>query len=513
MDQNNGGIIGKINTPTTSVASGVWSLDSQFESQSGSTWPLAFPQVTLANACRFNAASSDFLHRMKSNSDEITTMTFSCWVKRCSFGSTQRIFSHMTASFVNYFYFRFENDDKLAFASENTGSYDANYKTNRVFRDASAWYHLVARIDTTASGGNRIRIYVNGEQETSFVSSTEPDQNSTFSIGTTSDPMVIGGLYGSGYGIGSGSSTEHFDGYITEAVMCEGQSLDPTSFGAFNPVTNIWEPRPYAGTYGTNGFKLNFTDSSNLGDDTSGNGNDFTVNNLTSVDQSTDTCSNNFATLNPLDKGYTGTITLSEGNLVTESSSGAGDTGLRSTIGVTTGKWYLEAKIASSNTIVIGDIDARLQSNMNDGSPADDFYGIQRYSDTKTNLYNDGTFVSQNTAMWGGFTSSDIISIALDLDNNKIFFAKNGSFKDSSGNTGDPANGTNPTFTISDGTKTYTFYTELRGNDADGLLINFGNPPFTISSGNADANGFGNFEYAVPSGFLALCTKNLAENG
>ena len=502
MDQNNGGIIGKINTPTTSVASGVWSLDSQFESQSGSTWPLAFPQVTLANACKFDAASSDSLTRTFGTPTNNKIWTYSFWMKHCD---NQGVLLN-TGADTSYMYFRGSSASPVPFGfsvEQYVGSFQYKLIPNEVFRDHSAWQHIVIAFDTTQStASDRAKIYKNGSQITSFNTADYPSENLNTQV-NSAVAHKIGGFASSGF----------YDGYLTEVIFVDGQQLTPTSFGAFNTVSNIWEPRPYAGTYGNNGFKLNFTDSSNLGDDTSGNGNDFTVNNLTSVDQSTDTCSNNFATLNPLDKGYTGAITLSQGNLVTESSSGAGDTGLRSTIGVTTGKWYLEAKIASSNTIVIGDIDARLQANMNDGSPADDFYGIQRYSDTKTNLYNDGTFVSQNTAMWGGFTSSDIISIALDLDNNKIFFAKNGSFKDSSGNTGDPANGTNPTFTISDGTKTYTFYTELRGNDADGLLINFGNPPFTISSGNADANGFGNFEYAVPSGFLALCTKNLAENG
>ena len=502
MDQNNGGIIGKINTPTTTVASGVWSLDSQFESQSGSTWPLAFPQVTLANACKFDAASSDSLTRTFGTPTNNKIWTYSFWMKHCDNSGVLL----NTGADTSYMYFRGSSASPVPFGfsvEQYVGSFQYKLIPNEVFRDHSAWQHIVIAFDTTQStASDRAKIYKNGSQITSFNTADYPSENLNTQV-NSAVAHKIGGFASSGF----------YDGYLTEVIFVDGQQLTPTSFGAFNTVSNIWEPRPYAGTYGNNGFKLNFTDSSNLGDDTSGNGNDFTVNNLTSVDQSTDTCSNNFATLNPLDKGYTGAITLSQGNLVTESSSGAGDTGLRSTIGVTTGKWYLEAKIASSNTIVIGDIDARLQSNMNDGSPADDFYGIQRYSDTKTNLYNDGTFVSQNTAMWGGFTSSDIISIALDLDNNKIFFAKNGSFKDSSGNTGDPANGTNPTFTISDGTKTYTFYTELRGNDADGLLINFGNPPFTISSGNADANGFGNFEYAVPSGFLALCTKNLAENG
>ena len=502
MDQNNGGIIGKINTPTTSVASGVWSLDSQFDSQSGSTWPLAFPQTTIANSCRFE---TDTYMTKTASSGNTKTLTISFWCKRGRLGAVPSGSNQFPISF----YQDSNNRISVAFTTDNTftvyagvgGSTKLYFVTNRLFRDHSAWYNMVIKIDTTQSTeADRFKLFINGIQETSFSTATYPSQNDDLIINTN----IYVGVYD--------TSNNFYHGYLAEVIYVDGTAADQTSFGAINPVTNIWEPIAYTGAYGTNGFRLDFADSSNLGNDANG-GTDLTEYNLVSTDQSTDTCSNNFATLNPIDKGYTGTITLSQGNLVTESSSGAGDTGLRSTIGVTTGKWYLEAKIASSNTIVIGDINARLQANMNDGSPADDFYGIQRYSDTKTNLYNDGTFVSQNTAMWGGFTSSDIISIALDLDNNKIFFAKNGSFKDSSGNTGDPANGTNPTFTISDGTKTYTFYTELRGNDADGLLINFGSPSFSISSGNADANGFGNFEYAVPSGYFALCTKNLAEFG
>ena len=164
-----------------------------------------------------------------------------------------------------------------------------------------------------------------------------PPQDTTYQFFNNSNANRIG--------VAHGGSSEPFDGYMAEFIFIDGQALAPTSFGATNPVTNIWEPIAYAGTYGNNGFRLDFANSSALGTDVSGNSKTFTVNNLTSVDQSTDTCSNNFATLNPIDKGYTGTITLSEGNLVTESSSGAGDYGLRSTIGVTTGKWYLEAKI------------------------------------------------------------------------------------------------------------------------------------------------------------------------
>ena len=502
MDQNNGGIIGKINTPTTTVASGVWSLDSQFESQSGSTWPLAFPQTTIANSCRFDDATSDYLTKTPSGAGSRTTWTWSAWIKRSDIGPTTGLFEAYDDS-SNFSYIRF-SPDYIRILNYIGGSANAVYNTTALFRDVSAWYHIVWTWDTTnGTAADRSRLYVNGTRITSFSTETNPTSGEVSWINNT-DPHYIGS---------TGQPSLYMNGYMAEVIFVDGQALEQTSFGVFNPVTNIWEPRPYAGTYGTNGFRLDFADSSALGNDVSGNNNDYTPNNLTSIDQSTDTCSNNFATLNPLDKGYTGTIVLSEGNTTTEVSSGAGDYGLRSTIGVTTGKWYLEAKISTSNTLSIGDIDARLVFSMIDSTPPDDFYGVQRYSDTQTNIHDDGSYSQFNTSMWGGITSSDIISFAVDLDNNKIFLAKNGSFKDQSGNTGDPANGTNPTFTISDATKTYTFYTELRGNDANGTLVNFGNPPFTISSGNADANGFGNFEYAVPSGFLALCTKNLAENG
>ena len=459
----------------------------------------------VANSCRFDVASTDYLNISQSNGNR-KTYTWSCWFKRSTLATFQLLWHCNNAG--HYSYFGFDGDDKLIYYAMDGATNQGDFKSTRVFRDVSAWYHIVARIDTTeSSSGDRLRFYINGEQITSWDTSSQPmSQNTDTEMNVSGHTFRI-----STYNNGS----SWLGGYLAECVFIDGQSLAPTSFGEFDSDSpNIWKPIDVSDlTFGTNGFHLDFENASSLGADVSGNGNNFTVSNLTSIDQTTDTCTNNFATLNPFDKGYTGTITLSEGNLVTESSSGAGDYGLRSTIGVTTGKWYLEAKISTSNTLSIGDIDARLVFSMIDGSPPDDFYGVQRYSDTQTNIHDDGSYSQFNTSMWGGITSSDIISFAVDLDNNKIFLAKNGSFKNQSGNTGDPANGTNPTFTISDATKTYTFYTELRGNDADGTLVNFGNPPFTISSGNADANGFGNFEYAVPSGYFALCSKNLSEFG
>ncbi len=434
------------------------------------------------------------------------TFTLSFWVKRTMLntGHHQYVYSAYQDANNRISIAFLSTNTFVVFAQDSSGT-QLYLQTNRLFRDPSAWMNIVVAVDTTQlTASNRVKLYVNGTQETSFQNETYPNQNEDL----ISNTNIYIGAYT--------TSTNFFCGYLAEYVYIDGSALDPTSFGEFDSDSpSIWKPIDVSGlTFGTTGFYLDFATRATDPIDASGNGNNFSSSNVLSTDHATDTCTNNFATLNPIDKGYTGTITLSEGNLVTESSSGAGDYGLRSTLGVSQGKWYLEAKMATYNTLVIGDIDARLQINMNDGSPADDFYGVQRYDNTKTNIYNDGTFVQFNTAMWGGFTSSDIISIAFDLDNGKIFFAKNGSFKDTSGNTGDPANGTNPTFTISDTTKTYTFYTELRGNDDDGTLVNFGgNPPFSISSGNSDANGHGNFEYSVPSGFLALCTKNIAENG
>jgi hypothetical protein len=471
MDQNNGGIIGKINTPTTSVASGVWSLDSQFESQSGSTWPLAFPQVTLANSCKFDAASSDSLTRTFGTPTNNKIWTYSFWMKHCDNSGVLL----NTGADTSYMYFRGSSASPVPFGfsvEQYVGSFQYKLIPNEVFRDHSAWQHIVIAFDTTQStASNRAKIYKNGSQITSFNSEDYPSQNLDTQV-NSAVAHKIGGFASSGF----------YDGYLTEVIFVDGQQLTPTSFGAFNPVSNIWEPRPYAGTYGNNGFKLNFTDSSNLGDDTSGNGNDFTVNNLTSVDQSTDTCSNNFATLNPLNKSTN--ITYSEGNLKQVCSLTNNDSTM-STIAVNKGKWYFEAKMTSLGS-------------------GNQIFGVREYNGTSLKLNEDGTYSSGLTpgsTAPSGFSQGDILSVALDLDSatKTIQFYTNGS-----------ANGDPMTLSGWDGV---SFLASQGGNDVHTMEWNFGSPAFSISSGNSDANGFGNFEYAVPSGYYALCTKNLAEFG
>ena len=491
MNQDNGGVIGKINTPTQTVASGVWSIQDQFEAQSSSTWPLAFPQTTFTNTCRFNDGSTDNLSRTPSGAGSLTTWTFSTWVKRSSLTTAGQIFSAAPHADDQFY---FISDGTLRFYNGNAGN--GTFRTNQLFRDGSAYYHLLLVWDTTNStAADRAILYVNGSRITSFQEQNNPSSSASSKINNTNVHRI--GAVGS-------SSGEPFDGYLAETIFVDGQALTPTSFGATNPVTNIWEPIAYTGTYGTNGFKLNYSDSSNLGDDTSGNGNDFTVNNLTSVDQSTDTPSNNFATLNPLDNYFAGS-TFSEGNLkiVTSSGNYTFNTG---TIGVAAGKWYWEVKIVNSST--------------------EDLIGITKNVSTGTTNYlgqntgavgyndNGNTYVAGTNSSYGNsYTTNDIIGVALDVDNNKLYFSKNGTFQ----NSGVPTSGSTGTGAISidaiSGDNYFPAIGEFEGSSSGTFSLNFGSPPYTISSGNADANGHGNFEYAVPSGYFALCTKNLAEFG
>ena len=494
MNQDNGGVIGKINTPTTSVASGVWSIQDQFEAQSSSTWPLAFPQTTIANSCRFNNDSSDYLIRTPSGASNRDAWTLSLWIKRCNLGSYQSIYG-IYADANNQENFGFDDSDRFFWQLYQSGSAVGQLTSNRVFRDTSAWYNIVAVYDSANStAGNRMRLYINSVEETSFATDTNPSSGLDSLWNSTT-----------AHSIGRINTTNYIDMYLAEFIHVDGQVLTPTSFGATNPVTNIWEPIAYTGTYGTNGFKLNFADSSNLGDDTSGNGNDFTVNNLTSIDQSTDTCSNNFATGNSL-YNFNGGCTVSEGNL--QLYVAGGWRSLISTIGVSTGKWYAEVKFVSVHS---GANNAKAGIVALDGTVDEDVAQAHAGGSSTGNNYgyeNDATIDSNgsNASYGSTFTAGDIIGVAMDLDNNKLYFSKNGTFQ----NSGDPTSGSTGTGAISINSDTY-------GICASGyygtMALNYGSPPYAVSSGNADANGFGNFEYAVPSGYFALNTKNLSEFG
>ena len=304
------------------------------------------------------------------------------------------------------------------------------------------------------------------------------------------------------------SSAYLLDGYLAETVWIDGTQLDPTSFGETDSVTNNWVPKDVSGlTFGNAGFYLDFEDSSALGADVSGNSNNFTVNNLTSIDQSTDTCTNNFATMNPLSPANISSN--SDGNLnILQSSSGGS---VISTFGFSSGKWYWEVELDSQVTytqlagvIKESKMESALLSSFNVGANDGGWgYFLQGNADNGKAFHNNSASSAYTT-----MSAGNILSIAVDSDNGKIFFGVNGTYV----NSGDPANGTGAVYTnLPTGENLFPAITNYlgTGSGTPTLLMNFGSPPFSISSGNSDASGMGNFEYAVPSGYYSLCTRNL----
>jgi hypothetical protein len=243
------------------------------------------------------------------------------------------------------------------------------------------------------------------------------------------------------------------------------------------------------------GFYLDFEDSAALGDDVSGNGNDFTVNNLTAIDQTTDTPTNNFATLNPLNK--TSNILLGNGNVSVGTTNTGTDEACIGTIGCANGKWYWECKrevgTSSAFGIVRINVDGTTHSRVASGRVMYHSNGV---------IYTDGLGISAiNTGVT--YTTNDILAVAFDAENGVIKWYKNNNLVTDSTIT-------NSQLQFSNDEWIPMFYSN-NGNGSFTANVNFGNPAFTISSGNTDANGYGNFEYAVPSGYLSLCTKNLSE--
>jgi len=493
MSSDNGGIIGVVNDPTSTTASGVWQQEEQYEAKVNDTWPQR-PLFT-TKSLRFNDGSSDYLNRTPSGDGNKRTFTFSTWLKISTI-KEHMFFTCGVYSSTSLMQFYLNANGTLTMSQENSsGSIQSTITTTQVFRDVSAWYHLVIAIDTTqGTSSNRVKLYVNGTQVTSFSTATYPSQNLDFACNTSGVINTIGNRSGGSF---------YLDGYLAETILVDGQQLAPTSFGVTNS-DGVWTPIPYTGTFGTNGFNLQFEDASSLGTDSSANGNNFTVNNLTSIDQSTDYPVVNFATLNSLNTPTSNAPTFSEGNLKTVTNGSDGNFGGTSTIGVSQGKWYAEFKfISTSGGMQVGitgdpSNDARLNNYTGENS-----LGYSVYSGNG-NKYNNGSGSSFGVT-WG---ANDIIGVALDLNNHKIYFHKNGTYM----NSGDPTSGATGTGSAFNLTTGYDYFFSISdGNSGASSTIdaNFGSPPYAISSGNVDASGMGNFEYAVPSGYYSLCTRNL----
>ena len=447
---------------------------------------------TIGQSIRFNDGDSAYMHRTPSSAGNRRTFTYSFWFKLGDMATTQRMFLSVRNSDTTRDNLIFNQgssgDYRIYLDARVSGSAHTVLEPTRALRDPSAFYHFVLTVDTTNAVSNeRVKMYINGIRETTFTNETYPSLNQEFRINNT-DKHSIGRFEFS-------SPSGYFDGYMAEIHLLDGYAYDPSFFGEFND-SGIWIPKEYTGSYGTNGFKIDGRDASDLGDDESGNGNDFTASGLAAHDQVADSPTNNFAVLSPIDKG---SMTLSEGNLKGTSGSSSVWQTSKATMGVKSGKWYWEVRAGGTTYNLHGTVGLAQTLNtttsIHPGVPSD---GYGWYGTNGAIYHNGGQIATEST-----YTTGDIISFALDLD-------------DSGGILTAYKNG------VSEGNLTTTYKTADTDDfifPAVGLLvsdtciINFGQDGTfagnVTAGGNSDGNGIGNFKYSVPSGYLALCTKNL----
>ena len=457
---------------------------------------------TIDQSIRFNPSDNTYMHRTQDTADSKRKLTLSWWMKRGgSFGTELCLFA---AGASSRFMARMHSDDKMTLRLTNSTT-EKTMTTDMVFRDPSAWYHCVWIADCT-TGSEFSRLYVNGSQVT--MTGTQPSADtdfagygdgSTFSISTNSHSL----------------SSQEWDGYLAEMVLIDNQALGPSNFGEYND-SNIWIPKDVSGlTFGTNGFYVDGRDSSDLGDDESGNGNDFTTNGLAAHDFMLDTPTNNFCVLNQISKlSYDSGQTVrgvSEANLSSISKPSGNTNGFAfGTMGVTSGKWYYEiytTTYPAVEALGLGWIDAEnAQTATASGSGWRDFGVNQRHTTSAYSVWQWGSNESTSTGLTE-FQASVVVGVATDFDNNTFTLTTNGSAYGSV-----DFDSTSPTQDLTDGT-IWLPKSEL-ANDAVALVtFNFGQDSTfngqISAGGNADGNGVGNFKYSVPSNHLALCTKNL----
>ena len=435
--------------------------------------------------------ASTYLSRTPSSAGNTSVWTASFWMK-CSSFTNQDIFNAGTAG-TNHGLIFLNGNQQLEAKHYSSSAFQYQLVTNRRFRDCNAWYHIVVTYnDLESTSSDRIKIYVNGVQETSFATANYPSLNFNSKYNETI-------LHTIGRGIESGTSStyRYFDGYISHFAFVDGQALAPTVFGETDSTSGIWKFKSPSGvTWGTNGFHLKFESSGNLGLDSSGEGNNFTVNG--NLKQAVDTPSNVYCTLNALDIHPSDSNTFANGNTsITTNNAGA-----RSTIAVESGKWYAEAKIPT-NTSWIGVQDQSKNINSNDNS-------VLLYP-AGASMYINGS--NQGSGGYGSaWSANDIMIIALDLTSTqkKIYFGKNGGWWNGSDYTDNaPSTGVNLSNDI-----TYAIHSKS-GSGSQTTHWNFGNGFFgTTAISSAGSNGNGSlFEYDVPSGYYALNTKNINTYG
>jgi hypothetical protein len=434
--------------------------------------------------------------------------TMSCWTKLTSGygGSAGSLLSVNGTDDDTNFHFGIDHGDASGGASDSLFChiYGADaFRTTPLLRDYSAWYHIVLAVDTTqAAAENRMKVYVNNVQQTLSQQGDYPDQNDNFGVNENGARLGVGTHPGSvaAYALNS---------YLCEYVLIDGSQLTPASFAEADEDSGIWKPIKVSGlTFGTNGFYLNFQASGNLGNDANG-GTDLTEVSIAATDQSTDTCTNNFATFNLLNN-LGSNIAYSEGNLVITPGTSDYKTCI-STMAVDSGKWYAEFKAVSghngSTDVSVGIVGADDHISSTGSKALSAYLSSFGYgSGGLVKKYNNVTIRTDAT-----YTDDDIIGIAVDMDNLKLYWSKNGTYN----NSGDPTSGATGTGAVAI-TPAQLYYIAVATISSGGVKVfaaNFGSPPYSESGGNSDADGHGNFLTAPPSGYFALCTKNLAEYG
>jgi hypothetical protein len=457
---------------------------------------------------RFNDDDSTYLARTPSSASNRKTWSLSLWFKRGNLGMAQNIFCTTGSDNSTFFDARIQTDNTITL-----GLYTSYLlQTNQVFRDPSAWYHMVVVLDSTqATASNRLKWYINGNQITSFSTdniSSLITQNGDFGVNSTAQMT---------FGKHNLDNNKYFDGYMAEINHIDGQAYDPSYFGETNATTGQWNPKKYVGSYGTNGFYLDFSDNSSITNmclDKSGNGNNFSPDGSNTEDSMLDSPTNNFCTLNLLDDDYNGPSTFSQGNLF--ASRGGSDHGsMRGTMGMSSGKWYFEYCLPTATNgsasfwagVCNSTADmtvSRTNGMWNYGGSNGEF--IVRGTGN-TGIHNYGSAIAAGT----------VVGVAVDMDNKKIWIGKNNTwFGSSNADTdGNPSTGANPTSTFTDSQiPDGNLYPQM-GLYNYASKANFGQDS-TFSGtktrqGNSDANGKGDFFYAPPTGFKALCSANFPD--
>lgn len=429
----------------------------------------------LERSLRLRSSASAYLSRTPASAGNRKTYTISMWVKRGTLGAYGTPFQTWSSGSGSTTFF-FMNTDALQFYSENSSTNTMAFTTTQVFRDPSAWYHIVIAVDTTqATNTNRVKIYVNGSQVTAFSTATYPTQNLDTWVNNNN-------LHG--FGRNLTNNGDHFDGYMTDVYLIDGQQLTPSSFGETDTITGVWKPKAYSGTYGTNGFYLKFTDvattsgsNAGLGKDFSGNGNYYTTNNIsvtagatydsmTDVPTLTSATVANYTTWNPLTYRTSYPTTYADGNLKATFSSNVAYQTAYGTIPVFSGKYYWEVTVGAVGSGTLIGISQAVY--INDTSTLDKIYS------------NTGSISGGGSG--SSYTTNDVIGVALDIGGGTVTFYKNNTSQGSASLGSLPASGWTP----------YAY-----GYNGSVVIGNFGQQPFV---------------YTPPSGYKALNTYNLPDS-